>query len=70
MCSYLFKEDGEGVVSVSPKEEAADDTNYFTKAGVTFLSATGDHGQDALYPATSPNVVAVGGTQLTVNEDS
>ena len=47
--------------------------------GITFLAATGDSGAyDAQntstitpqYPACSPNVVAVGGTSLTVNADN
>jgi hypothetical protein len=35
-------------------------------AGVTFLGATGDAGAPGSYPAYSPNVVAVGGTTLTL----
>ena len=46
--------------------------------GVTFLTSAGDSGAytsstsiiTPQYPATSPNVVAVGGTSLTVNENS
>src|SRR5579862_1813207 len=34
-------------------------------AGITFFAATGDVGGARDYPATSPNVVAVGGTRLT-----
>jgi subtilase family serine protease len=34
--------------------------------GVTFLAATGDDGEPSGYPAYSPNVVAVGGTVLSV----
>jgi hypothetical protein len=53
--------------------------------GVTFLTASNDNGanvywsppsnpppsvgNDGYYPATSPNVVSVGGTQLTLNND-
>jgi len=53
--------------------------------GVTFLAASGDNGanvypsppsdpapsvgHDGYYPATSPNVVSVGGTQLTLDND-
>ncbi len=60
--------------------ENLDDTTYFTTpsghAGVTFLSATGDSGAyDSVntttvtpqYPATSPNVVAVGGTTIRLS---
>ena len=35
--------------------------------GVTFVAATGDSGSPGGYPADSPNVVAVGGTSLTLN---
>ena len=35
--------------------------------GVTFFSATGDSGSPSGYPAYSPNVVAVGGTTLTLS---
>jgi subtilase family serine protease len=35
--------------------------------GVTFLAATGDSGAAGNYPAMSPNVVAVGGSVLTVD---
>ncbi len=54
--------------------------------GVTFLTANNDNGanvypsppsnpppssgNDGYYPATSPNVVSVGGTQLTLNSDA
>jgi hypothetical protein len=48
--------------------------SYFTTpsghAGVTFLASTGDSGAPAEYPAFSPNVVAVGGTVLTLNGDN
>jgi hypothetical protein len=63
--------------------ETSDDTTYFTTPsghpGVTFLSATGDSGAyDATltttitpqYPATSPNVLAVGGTTLGVSSNT
>jgi subtilisin-like proprotein convertase family protein len=66
-----------GVVAVSMSfgggefgGETAYDT-YFTTPnahqGVTFLAATGDAGQPGGYPAYSPNVVAVGGTVLSVD---
>jgi hypothetical protein len=66
-----------GVVAVSMSfsgseflGETTDDGNFITPsghAGVTFLASTGDSGQPAGYPAYSPNVVAVGGTSLTLN---
>jgi hypothetical protein len=35
-------------------------------AGVTFVASAGDAGAPILYPAASPNVLAVGGTTLTL----
>ncbi|MGD0137608.1 MAG: hypothetical protein ABSD28_01940 [Tepidisphaeraceae bacterium] len=47
--------------------------SYFTTPsghqGVTFLAGAGDSGAPGDYPAYSPNVVAVGGTTLTINSD-
>ena len=38
---------------------------------MTFVASTGDYGAaDPEYPAFSPNVVAVGGTSLTLNADN
>ena len=37
--------------------------NHFIKPGVVFFAASGDN-KTAVYPAASPNVVAVGGTKL------
>src|SRR5207244_4638185 len=36
-------------------------------AGVAFVAATGDGGAPPIYPATSPNVLAVGGTTLRLD---
>ncbi len=36
-------------------------------AGVTFTASTGDSGSPSGYPALSPNVVAVGGTTLSID---
>jgi hypothetical protein len=53
---------------------AADEAAYdsvFSVPGVTFIASTGDYGaSDPQYPAFSPNVVAVGGTSLTLNADN
>ncbi len=38
--------------------------------GVTFIASTGDDGAPGEYPAYSPNVVAVGGTSLSLNGDN
>ena len=43
--------------------EASNDS-HFNKSGKVFTFATGDSGYGAQYPATSPYVVAVGGTSL------
>jgi subtilisin-like proprotein convertase family protein len=66
-----------GVVAISMSFGSAEfsgETNYDTyfttptgHGGVTFLAATGDTGEPGSYPAYSPNVVAVGGTTLTVS---
>ena len=48
------------------------DSTFTTPAGhqgVTFLASTGDSDAPAEYPAYSPNVVAVGGTSITINSD-
>jgi hypothetical protein len=39
-------------------------------AGVTFLVSSGDNGAPASYPATSPNVVSVGGTSLNLTSSN
>ncbi|MGA3066468.1 MAG: S53 family peptidase [Tepidisphaeraceae bacterium] len=52
--------------------ETLDDSIFTTPKGhqgVTFLAGTGDDGAADDYPAMSPNVVAVGGTDLLINSD-
>jgi Bacterial Ig-like domain (group 3)/MBG domain (YGX type) len=53
---------------------ASDEATYdrdFSVPGVTFVASTGDYGAaDPEYPAYSPNVVAVGGTSLTLNAEN
>ena len=39
---------------------------HFQVPGVTFMASTGDDGHGVGYPAASPDVVAVGGTHLTL----
>ncbi len=66
---------GVSVVSMSFGEsESSSDTglnSLFTTpashGGVTFLASTGDSGSPGGFPAYSPNVVAVGGTTLTLS---
>ncbi len=49
-------------VSEFPNETQYDST--FTTPGVTFVAASGDSGEPPIWPAISPDVVAVGGTTL------
>jgi hypothetical protein len=65
---WAMSQPGVTVVSRSTgqSEKAAEtgrDGN-FVHAGVTYLAASGDGGAPGVYPAFSPNVVAVGGTWL------
>ena len=54
----------------SSADEAAYD-GTFAVPGVTFVASTGDYGAaDPVYPALSPNVLAVGGTSLSLNADN
>jgi sugar lactone lactonase YvrE len=63
------------VVSMSYGEsefsgEQAEDTYFATPSGhqgVTFVAATGDWYSPGIFPAFSPNVLAAGGTSLTVS---
>lgn len=47
--------------------EASYDSQYFKSSGVVYTASTGDSAYSAgvIYPATSPDVVAVGGTSLS-----
>jgi len=59
---------GAGVVSMSfgaveGSWVKATDAN-FAAAGMTYVASTGDDGAQALWPAVSPKVIAVGGTSL------
>ena len=50
--------------------ETTYDSHFTTPSGhngVTFVAASGDSGSPGCYPAYSPNVLAVGGTTLTVS---
>jgi Predicted protease len=46
-----------------------DDDSHFSKSGVIFLASAGDDGADAIWPATSPNVISVGGTSLSLDDN-
>jgi hypothetical protein len=73
--SYAAAQPGVSAVSMSwgtPEyaTEASSDGVFTTPAGhqgVTFLAAPGDNGAPASYPSASPNVIAVGGTTLSLD---
>ncbi len=53
--------------------ETSYDSNFTTPAGhngIVFVAATGDYGAPPAYPSTSPNVLAVGGTTLTLDSSN
>src|SRR5205085_1168560 len=72
-----YARNASGVVSVSMSwgsgefsSEISLDSHFTTPgghSGVTFLTSSGDTGAPASYPASSPNVVSVGGTTLTLD---
>jgi subtilase family serine protease len=51
--------------SESSGETATD--SHFAQSGVSFFVSAGDNGTPAEYPSSSPNVISVGGTLLTLN---
>ena len=48
---------------------ATGNDSTFNHPGVSFVASSGDNGNGASYPATSPYVLAVGGTNLPLNAD-
>jgi subtilase family serine protease len=71
---YAKNQPGVSVVSMSwdvpeYRIEAATDSTFTTAANhpVTFVAAAGDYGSPPEYPATSANVLAVGGTTLSLS---
>jgi subtilase family serine protease len=48
-------------------DETIWDNQFFNAPNVTYLAASGDSGAGTIWPAVSPNVVAVGGTTLKLN---
>jgi len=46
------------------------DDGLFKASGVSFVASTGDTGEQGGYPAFSPNVLAVGATNLNLNPDN
>jgi subtilase family serine protease len=73
--AYAAQQPGVAAVSMSwgtaeTPNETASDSDFVTPTGhtgVVFLAASGDAGAPGLYPAMSPNVLAVGGTQFVEN---
>ena len=52
--------------------DASYDSEYFGVPGVVYTASAGDaaYGGGVIYPATSPNVVSVGGTTLNTSSDA
>jgi subtilase family serine protease len=50
-------------------EEKSLDSHFVSKNGAVFFASSGDNGWGASWPASSPNVVAVGGTSINVKPD-
>jgi subtilase family serine protease len=48
-------------------EESSTYDPHFVQSGVSFFVSAGDAGLPAEYPSSSPNVISVGGTTLTLN---
>ena len=46
------------------------DSQYFSHSGVVITASAGDSDYGVIYPATSPNVVSVGGTSLSTASNS
>ncbi len=46
-------------------EETTLDSHFVSKSGAPFFASSGDDGVGASWPASSPNVIGVGGTTLT-----
>ena len=75
--AVAWARDHSGAVAVSMSwdayedpSEISEDASIYSPAdhGITYLAASGDLGNDFVgYPATSPDVVAVGGTDLVVS---
>jgi subtilase family serine protease len=48
-------------------EETSLDEHFISKSGAPFFASSGDSGAGVSWPASSPNVIAVGGTTLNAN---
>lgn len=82
--NYARSQPGVVAVSMSwggseDSSQTASDSDFTTPSGhigdnglaggITFVAASGDNGPGAIWPASSKNVLAVGGTSLYVNSD-
>lgn len=65
---------GASVVSMSwGSHEFSSESSYdshFAYPGVTYVASSGDSGAGVEWPAASPNVIAVGGTTLTISSSN
>ncbi|MBI5754442.1 S53 family peptidase [Candidatus Peregrinibacteria bacterium] len=50
-------------------EETTLDSHFTSDYDITFFASSGDNGTGASWPAASPNVVAVGGTTITLDQN-
>ncbi len=50
-------------------EEINLDAHFVSKSGAVFLASSGDNGSGASWPASSPNVIGVGGTTLNLKNN-
>ncbi len=50
-------------------EENSLDAHFMSKSGAVFFASSGDNGTGASWPASSPNVIGVGGTTITLKSD-
>lgn len=49
-------------------DEASLDSHFTSRYGASFFASSGDEGAGAEWPASSPNVIAVGGTHLNITK--
>ncbi len=50
-------------------EEISLDSHFISKSGAVYFASSGDTGSGASWPASSPNVVAVGGTSIVFDRN-
>jgi hypothetical protein len=51
-------------------EGGTSESTFTSHTGVSFFASSGDTGSQVIYPSSSPNVVSVGGTSLTITTAS